>query len=461
MRTLWTHWLGRVAGAGLAAALLASPAWSQVPGAAEPLKEATQPAADAAKQAAPKAGSSVKETADDLRGAAQDAGGKARDASKGAAGKARDAGQRVEDAAKGAADDARRGADDAVKGARREGREALREGREGVREGRESLREDGRLTGDNLRPADLGLWFDADASAEGLVIADIAAEGAIAKVGFQEGDRIVSINGTPVRSDAEFTRLLLADDIRNERVKVVVFRGGREQIVYVQPALLYQEVVAYDPLWQYGLVIDDRYNDRIVIQRVYPRTPAYYAGQRAGDVVTSLGGRRIATLADFTRALSSADGRLALQVNRANRTRQIALDTSSVTEGRARTTLRPEVGAEGRINGRTEGPLEGGAKARIEERNKGRVSDPSKERDYEATPRPRLDPKGDRPGADTPRADAPRPGAPRSDAPRTDAPRPGAPRGEKPGVEIPDVPDAAPKTPGTPKTPKVPSVPKL
>ncbi|HUE72348.1 MAG TPA: PDZ domain-containing protein [Pirellulaceae bacterium] len=469
------HWLARYVGAGLAAMLLAVPGWSQVPRVTEPLKDTAQGAADAAKQAAPKAGSSVKEAA-----------GQARDAAKSAAGEAREEGKRVGDAAKGAADDARRAGEDTVKGARREGREAVREGREGVREGREALREGARegreavregvregreVSAENLRAADLGLWFDSSATAEGLVIADIAAQGAISKIGFQEGDRIVSINDTAVRSEAEFTRLLLADDIRNERARVVVFRGGREQVLYVQPALIYQDVVAYDPLWQYGLMIDDRYADRIVIQRVYPRTPAYYAGLRAGDVVTTLAGRPLRTVADFTRALSSADGRLALQVNRANQARQISLDTSTVTEGRTRATLRPEIDAEGRVEGRTEGRTETRLEGRTEGKAKGRLeTEPSQDGDDVPTPRPRLEkqPKSDKPGTDTPRSEKPSTATPRSEKPGTDTPR-----AEKPDVEIPDVPAPATKAPGTPKgsaapgapavpkTPKVPSVPKL
>ena len=425
-RTL-TRWLARLAVAGFVAAVWTGSAWSQVPEAAEPIKNKTQPAADAAKQAVPKAGSSAKEAADDVPGAAREAAG-----------------------------EARRGAEDAAKGAKREGREAVRDGqkaaregakegreavREGAREGREALRE-GRESIDNLRSADLGLWFDSSATAEGLVISDIAAEGAITKLGFQEGDRIVSINDTPVRSEREFVRLLLADDLRNERVRVVVIRDGREQVVLVQPALIYQEVVAYDPLWQYGIVVDDRYPDRIVLLRVYPRTPAYYAGLRAGDVITTIGGRRIAAVADFTRALSAADGRLALEVNRANRTRQVALDTSSVTEGRTRATLRPEIGAEGAVEGRTEGRVEGRTEGRVKGRTegrvegrtegkaKGRVEKSPAEGDDAPTPRPRLEKQPKQPG---------------------------------PRVETPDLPESAPasKTPKAPAAPKTPAVPKL
>ena len=130
------------------------------------------------------------------------------------------------------------------------------------------------------------------------------------------------------------------EQIRDQKVKVVVFRGGRETVLYVMPAVIYREAVVYDPLWRYGLVIDDRYPDRVVILRVYPRTPAYYSGLRAGDVVVGLRGQRIARVADFVNAFTSADGRVALQVNRANRTRDLEIDASADAD--TRTSLKPQ-----------------------------------------------------------------------------------------------------------------------
>jgi len=102
-------------------------------------------------------------------------------------------------------------------------------------------------------------------------------------------------------------------------------------------------VAAYDPLWQYGLVLDDRVKDRLVIQRVYPRTPAYYAGLRAGDTVVGIRGQRIAAVADLVRALTQNADRLALQVNRGNQTREMDLETHSSFGGDTQTTLKPKI----------------------------------------------------------------------------------------------------------------------
>jgi membrane-associated protease RseP (regulator of RpoE activity) len=388
--------MAQLAVVGSVTALLAVPGWCQVP-AVPKVKGAVEPAAGAAREAAGQARKAGRDAAKDARGAAKEA----------------------REAGRDAAEDARKGTADATKGARRDAREAREAGREAGRAARRGARE---FTADNVRPADMGVWFSGGAAADGLIIADVAAQGAIAKVGFQEGDRIVSINGTPVRAEADFVRLLLADDIRSERVPVIVLRDGSEQTLYVQPALLYDEIAWYDPFWQYGLVIDDRAADRITVLRVYPRTPAYYAGLRAGDVIVSAGGDRIAAVTDFSRIISEAEGPLALQVSRANRTREIQLDASGTVSGDSRATLRPEIRteAEGRVEGRATGRAEG---------RKGTAP----ESDPPATTKPRLEKQ----------------------------PKAGTPRVEKPAVEKPDIDldvpaPAAPKTPAVPKTPRLP-----
>ena len=47
---------------------------------------------------------------------------------------------------------------------------------------------------------------------------------------------------------------LFAEDIRNERVEVIVFRGGKQVTIYVQPIVLIQDyyAVQVDPLEQFG-----------------------------------------------------------------------------------------------------------------------------------------------------------------------------------------------------------------
>jgi len=159
------------------------------------------------------------------------------------------------------------------------------------------------------------------------VISDVSSRGAISKFGFREGDRIVSIDGRRVTREDEFIDLLRHSDAR--RVKVIVLRDNREETIFVEPAVLFEEdeYVEEEPLERFGIVLDDRYDDRIVVWRVVPRSPAFYAGFRAGDVITTFGGRPYRTRTEFERgARDWKTGEVNAQVRRGDRTRDLSAD---------------------------------------------------------------------------------------------------------------------------------------
>jgi PDZ domain len=193
---------------------------------------------------------------------------------------------------------------------------------------------------ERVRSADVGLWFDRS-TAEGLVINDIGS-GAISRLGFREGDQIYSVNGVRVNSEAAFVRTLFDPRWRDQRVNVIIYRHGRPWTVYVQPAALVQEysTVAYDPLDDWGLVLDDRYDDYVVVWRVRPRSPAFYAGLRPGDVIVNWQGRRLVGRDEFVRlAAQGGLSDVALEINRNRQMRRVDLDLSGIG---ARTSLRPD-----------------------------------------------------------------------------------------------------------------------
>jgi len=177
-----------------------------------------------------------------------------------------------------------------------------------------------------MRAPDMGLWFNRS-SRDGLVIADVAPRGAIAKFGFREGDRIVSINGRPVTSEAEFMDYVFHGNA--ERVNVVVFRNGREQTIVVEPTVFTEEYEnpPVNPLERFGVILDDRYDDRIVVWRVIPYSPAYYAGFRPGDVIASFSGRPYRTRTDFETSVGTWNpGEANVQIRRGDRPRELSVD---------------------------------------------------------------------------------------------------------------------------------------
>lgn len=323
-----SHWLRSLAitiPGFTAATVLVSPADAQnappqdPPAAAKEAKETAKDAAkdtkDAAKDAAADTQEAVKETSKNAKDTAKDT---AKDNREDVRDTTRDARDNVRDARGDARDDVR----DARDQARDQTRDKVRDPRdpkdpvrdqsrdardpENIRqpnrdERRDDRRDDrndretgvnagARFSAQGTRGADIGLWFERDTT-KGLVIADVATRGAIAKLGFREGDRIVSINGRKVTREDDFVTYLFADDVRNEKIKVIVIRDGREEVIIVEPAVFVEELsyVENDPLEHFGVIVDDRYNDRIVVWRVVPRSPAYYAGIRAGDVIVSVG----------------------------------------------------------------------------------------------------------------------------------------------------------------------------
>lgn len=234
--------------------------------------------------------------------------------------------------------------------ARREGRQDARETRDDLRdagapraearqEGREN-RQDTRQAIQASRAADFGVWLNARGN-QGLIIDDISQNGVFATAGFRAGDQIVSINGHRLANETQFVQYLTAPDISGP-VQIIILRDGREQTLVIQPTALQQAVVNYDPFYQYGFVVDDSNPSRLVIMRVYPRTPAYYAGFRQGDIITTLGGQRITSVDMLTQQLTRANSALNIGVTRNGQMRDIQLDVAGAnTSAEARTALRP------------------------------------------------------------------------------------------------------------------------
>ena len=355
---------------------------------------------------------------------------------------------------------------------RREGRQEAREARQDARavgeagpQARQTARDTRQMTRQNIqatRAADFGLWFNTRAT-NGLVISDLTNNGMFATAGFREGDQIVSINGQPVTTEAQFVQYLSGPNIGTQPVQIVVIRGGQQQTLVLQPNVLTEGVVAYDPLYQYGIVIDDSNPNQIVILRVFPRTPAYYAGLRTGDVITTVGGQRITSVNMLTQAFTNADAALPLQITRAGQTRDIQLDASGAANANVRTALRPDFDAGARTDTTIDGRAQPGAarapdSATAPQRTPDSTTAPARTPDTGA---PRTPDTGTAPR--TPDATAP-PRTPDANAPQA-APRerpdrPTPPSGTTPATPAtPARPGVAPATPATPATP-APNTPK-
>jgi predicted metalloprotease with PDZ domain len=317
-------------------------------------KAATDTAQDTAKSATDTAQDTVKSTQDTAKDVQKDA-------TKGAQETTRDAQRTLRDAQRNASKTARETTDD-LQDTAREGRDAARDatrdrgGRTSV-DARANVRGQGSFAGGrrgDYRSADFGLWFDRSNRA-GLVIADVAANAALSAVGFREGDRIVSLGGQTVTTEADFVRLLTNPSARG-RMNVVVLRDGQQETLYIEPNVLHQHSTTFqmEPLEHFGIILDDRIENRVVIWRVLPRTPAFYAGLRAGDVITAFANRPVSSPQAFTQlALETKAGNVPIQISRNGRMRMIEADFPEIQTGERYTAFRQNLDADVDIDTRS------------------------------------------------------------------------------------------------------------
>ena len=198
---------------------------------------------------------------------------------------------------------------------------------------------------DSVTARDLGVTFGR-ATADGLVIQDLSRNAVLADIGLRRNDVIVSVADHPVASEREFFRWLFAEDLRRDRITLVVLRDGREVPLYVRPVNIIEDLVLvstdYDPLQQFGVVIDDRRPREVVVTRVLPGTPAFRSGIRQGDVITTFRGQRLIGPQQFVRVLSTVEpGTVPFEVTRNRQVQELQVEMPRMAR---QTVVGPDLG---------------------------------------------------------------------------------------------------------------------
>lgn len=293
-----------------------------------------------------KAKAAEKEKIDAAREAKQGAREQTRDAREGARETARDdrhASQNARTEVRGTVREDRQTTRDAKAGAR----DTVREDRASIREARRDVRAARReFIASRIRSGDLGLWLRRAASG-GLTVSDLNNRGAIAQSGLKEGDEILAVNGQPVNSEREFVDKLFADQDNNQPAQVRIKRNGQEQMISIQTKAFVEEHLANneDRLHEYGIILDENSPGHPHVKAVVPQSPAFYAGLRSGDQITSFQGQRIAVVRDLVQSIINAtSGPNQMTVNRNNQQRQLDIeipDENAPDSDQPRTALRP------------------------------------------------------------------------------------------------------------------------
>ncbi|MHB8745645.1 MAG: DegQ family serine endoprotease [Gammaproteobacteria bacterium] len=180
------------------------------------------------------------------------------------------------------------------------------------------------VTAQDLTP-DLAKAFNIQAES-GTVVAEVAPGSPAATAGLKAGDVIMSVNDRPVRSSAAVRNIIGMMRI-GQQVKMEILRDGNTKKVItatiaephttvldgkqLQPRLagaLYANIDEGSPL--YGRVTG------VLVTKVRPGGPAWRAGLRPSDVITSLNRQPVSDVRTLQRIAAASPGRLLMNVQR-------------------------------------------------------------------------------------------------------------------------------------------------
>src|SRR6478735_4252059 len=123
----------------------------------------------------------------------------------------------------------------------------------------------------------------------GLTISDLTDNSIFTNAGFRVSDQIVSINGQPIRTEAQFVQYLTDPRIGTQPVQILIVRNGQQHALTLSPTAITQGIVNHDPLYRYGLVIDNSDPGLVAVQRFSPQPPPFHGGWGGGEVITTCG----------------------------------------------------------------------------------------------------------------------------------------------------------------------------
>jgi S1-C subfamily serine protease len=150
-----------------------------------------------------------------------------------------------------------------------------------------------------------GLQFGR-ATAQGLPLTTVAPRSFFYEGGLRPGDVITSYAGQPIRSEADFSRLVTFE--AGQQRPVVVLRDGRPetiQIVYNVDGPLAWRVGTAESEGYLGITFEPSLTQRATVREVAPISPAEEAGVQPGDIVTSINGQAVTNWRQVAEAVSA------------------------------------------------------------------------------------------------------------------------------------------------------------
>ncbi|MHC1791637.1 trypsin-like peptidase domain-containing protein [Solidesulfovibrio sp.] len=166
------------------------------------------------------------------------------------------------------------------------------------------------MDGGRVTPAWLGLTGqDVDARTaryfglprpKGMLVVEVAPGSAAQRAGVRPGDLLTAVGGAEL-DDKDQYRGALATSTVGETLTLTLRRGEQELKLSVAPTAFGDREAAALAASRWGLAVG--FGKGVAIASVAPESPAARLGLASGDVLVQIGGEKLATQADFTRAV--------------------------------------------------------------------------------------------------------------------------------------------------------------
>ena len=179
-------------------------------------------------------------------------------------------------------------------------------------------------------------------SAQGVVVENVRGAGPAEKAGVKTGDVVIEFDGDRVRSVRQLSRLVKETPSGRE-VSLIVMREGERMALKVTPAgedgpaIALPEIAEHMAPFNFrvpgidipdfdveiragsrlGVMVSDLteqlaghfgVKDGVLVNEVVADSPAAAAGIKAGDVITSVGGKAVESAGDIRRSVGQAEG---------------------------------------------------------------------------------------------------------------------------------------------------------
>ena len=135
----------------------------------------------------------------------------------------------------------------------------------------------------------------------GCLIVDVKAGGPGATGGLRKGDLLMSLDGSPTSTIADY-EMILSSLAPGRPVTAEVDRDGRKVNLTLSPKAI-SEAEALNLAWTlFGLKVNEK-RDFLLLDRPADRSSAQSLGLREGDILLSFGGRDLAKKSDLAQAV--------------------------------------------------------------------------------------------------------------------------------------------------------------